>query len=103
MSVRITTAALSAAFLAGAVAIAHAQGYVTQDPGSQAPRNLTLQYLGPSGAGPTVPNEPVPGGVPPLRFPSGRRAAPATDGYGSGSGTGTVGGGYWTSRSGSGR
>jgi len=58
MSMRFTIAVVSAALLAGAAGIAYAQGSITQDPGSLAPRNLTLQYLGPSGAGVTIPGEP---------------------------------------------
>ena len=57
MLMRVKTAVVSAVFLAGAVGIAHAQGAITQDPGELAPRNLTLQYLGSSGAGVTIPGE----------------------------------------------
>ena len=103
MSRRVTTAVVSAVFLAGAAGIAHAQGAITQDPGELAPRNLTLQYLGPSGAGVTIPGEPGPSGgtLPgtwrPLGAPAGRGQAGATAGYGSsGAGSGNIGGGYWT-------
>jgi hypothetical protein len=101
MSVRITIAVVSAAFVAGAAGIAYAQGSITQDPGSLAPRNLTLQYLGPSGAGVTIPGEPgASGGWQPLGSQSGRGATATTPGYGSsapGAGSGKVGGGYRTS------
>jgi hypothetical protein len=53
MWIQIKVAALSAAYLAGAVGIACAQGSITQDPGSLTPGNLTFQDLGPAG--------PVPG------------------------------------------
>jgi hypothetical protein len=99
MSVRITIAVVSAAFVAGAVGIACAQGSITQDPGSLAPRNLTLQYLGPSGAGVTIPGEPGASGWQPLGSQSGRGAIATTPGYGSsapGARSGNVGGGYWT-------
>ena len=98
MSMRFTIAVVSAALLAGAAGIAYAQGSITQDPGSLAPRNLTLQYLGPSGAGVTIPGEPGTSGSPPSRLPSGRGAVATPPGYGSsGTGGGRVGGGYWTS------
>ena len=100
MLMRITTAVVSALFLAGAAAIAHAQGSITQDPGVLAPRNLTLQYLGPSGAGVTIPGEPgTSGSWRPLGAPTGRGAVGATPGYGSsttGTGSGNAGG-YGTS------
>ena len=53
MRIQIKAAVLGAAFLAGAVGIAFAQGSITQDPGSLTPGNLTFQDLGPAG--------PVPG------------------------------------------
>jgi hypothetical protein len=53
MWVQIKAAVVSAAFLAGAVGTACAQGSMTQDPGSLTPGNLTFQDLGPAG--------PVPG------------------------------------------
>lgn len=80
MPLRIIAAVVSAAFLAGMAGPAHAQGYVTQDPGSHAPRNLTLQDLGPSV---TIPGEPGAVGVPTLRFPRGRGAGTMMPGYGS--------------------
>ena len=49
MRIQIKAAVLSAAFLAGAVGIAFAQGSITQDPGSLTPGNLTFQDLGPAG------------------------------------------------------
>jgi len=63
----LTKAAIvSAAFLAGAVGIACAQGSSTQDPGSLTPGNLTFQDLGPAGPvpGPTGPSQTtrLPGG-----------------------------------------
>jgi hypothetical protein len=85
MTMRVTMAIVTAASLAGAAGIANAQGYVTQDPGSHAPRNLTLQYLGPSGAGVTIPGEPDTGDTWPLSAPTGRGAVGATPGYGSSS------------------
>ena len=104
MAVRIATAVVSAAFLAGAAGIACAQGSITQDPGREAPRNLTLQYLGPSGAGETIPGEPGTSNIPQLRFPSGRGAVATPPGYGSSRpGSGDVGGGYRTSPLGAGR
>jgi hypothetical protein len=92
---RITTAVVGAVLLAAAAGIAYAQGSITQDPGSMAPRNLTLQYLGPSGAGVTTPGEPGTSGSWPLPAPSGRGAAATTPGYGSsatGAGAGHLGG-----------
>jgi hypothetical protein len=80
MPIRIIAAVVSAAFLAGATGPTHAQGYVTQDPGSHAPRNLTLQDLGPSV---TIPTEPADSGIPTLRFPRGRGAGSPMPGYGS--------------------
>jgi hypothetical protein len=98
MSMRFTIAVVSAALLAGAAGVAYAQGSITQDPGNLAPRNLTLQYLGPSGAGVTIPGEPGTSDSPPLRLPSGRGAVAKPPGYGSsGTGGGRLGGGYWTS------
>jgi hypothetical protein len=95
---QITAASISAALLSATAGIACAQGYVTQDPGSLAPGNLTLQYLGPSGAGVTIPGEPGTSSTPALRSPSGRGAVATPPGYGSsGTGAGRVGGGYWTS------
>ena len=94
MSMQIKAAIVSAAFVAGAAGIAYAQGSITQDPGSLAPRNLTLQYLGPSGVGVTIPGEPGAGGWQPLSTQSGRGAIATTPGYGSsapGAGTGNVG------------
>ena len=52
MWVEIKAAVVSAAFLAGAVGTACAQGSMTQDPGSLTPGNLTFQDLGPAGPGP---------------------------------------------------
>jgi hypothetical protein len=46
MWMQIKAAVVSAAFLAGAVGIACAQGSSTQDPGSLTPGNLTFQDLG---------------------------------------------------------
>jgi hypothetical protein len=100
MSMRTTTAVVSAVLLAGAAGIAFAQGSITQDPGSLAPRNLTLQDLGPSDPGVTIPGEPGTNGSRPLRLPNGRGAVATPPGYGSsgtGSRSGNVGGGYWTS------
>ena len=53
MWMQIKAVVVSAAFLAGAVGIACAQGSITQDPGSLTAGNLTFQDLGPAG--------PVPG------------------------------------------
>lgn len=91
MPLRIIAAVVSAAFLAGVAGPAHSQGYVTQDPGTHAPRNLTLQDLGPSV---TIPGEPSDSGIPTLRFPRGRGAGSTMPGYGSGapsSGSGNPG------------
>jgi hypothetical protein len=73
----LTKAAIvSAAFLAGAVGIAGAQGSSTQDPGSLTPGNLTFQDLGPAG--------PVPG-------PTGRsQTTRLPGGYGTSGTAGTV-------------
>jgi hypothetical protein len=100
MLMRVTAAFINAVFLVGGAGIASAQGSITQDPGSHAPRNLTLQYLGPSGAGATIPGEPDTNGSWPLGAPTGRGAATSVPGYGSsatGPGSGTVGGGYRSS------
>lgn len=100
MLMRVTTSVVSALFLTSAAEIAHAQGSITQDPGVRAPRNLTLQYLGPSGAGVTIPSEPgTSGSWRPLGAPTGRGTVGATPGYGSGTtGTGSSNaGGYDTS------
>jgi hypothetical protein len=98
MLMRIKAAVVSAAFLAGAAGIAYAQGSITQDPGGQAPRNLTLQYLGPSGAGVTIPGEPGKSGRwQPLGPQSGRGAAAAIPGYGSSAPGAANLGGHWTS------
>ena len=95
---RFRIAVVSAALLAGAAGSADAQGSITQDPGGLAPRNLTLQYLGPSGAGVTIPEEPGTSSSPPLRLPSGRGAIGPSPGYGSSAPrAGSVGGGYQTS------
>jgi hypothetical protein len=76
MWLQIKAAVLSAAFLAGAVGIAWAQGSITQDPGSLTPGNLTFQDLGPAG--------PVPG-------PTGRsQATGLPGGYGTSGTAGTV-------------
>jgi hypothetical protein len=76
MWIPIKAAALSAAFLAGAVGIACAQGSSTQDPGSLTPGNLTFQDLGPAG--------PVPG-------PTGRsQTTRLPGGYGTSGTAGTV-------------
>src|ERR1700745_3089144 len=83
MSMRITTAVMSAVLLAGGAGIACAQGSITQDPGSLAPRNLTLQYLGPSDPGVTIPGEPGTSDSWPLRAPTGRGQVGTTPGYGS--------------------
>jgi hypothetical protein len=83
MLMRVKTAVVSVIFLAGAAGMAHAQGSITQDPGRMAPRNLTLQYLGPSGAGVAIPGEPGGSGWQPLGTQSGRGSAAATPGYGS--------------------
>jgi hypothetical protein len=100
MLMRVKAAVVSAVFLAGAAGVAYAQGAITQDPGELAPRNLTLQYLGPSGAGVTIPGEPATNGIwRPLGAPTGRGAVGATPGYGSsttGTGPGNAGG-YGTS------
>jgi hypothetical protein len=99
---QVKAASISAVLLAATAGIASAQGSITQDPGSQAPRNLTLQYLGPSDAGVTIPGEPdTSGGWRPLGAPTGRGRVGAMPGYGSsttgaGSGTGNRGG-YGTS------
>jgi hypothetical protein len=53
---QIKAASISAILLAATAGIASAQGYVTQDPGSLTPGNLTFQDLGPAGptgTGPT--------------------------------------------------
>jgi hypothetical protein len=101
----VKTAVVSVMFLGGMVGIAYAQGYATQDPGSHAPRNLTLQYLGPSDPGPTIPGGPGTSGTPLLRLPSGRGANSAIPGYGSGAAGAASGnsGGYGTSRLGGNR
>ncbi|HEX9534638.1 MAG TPA: hypothetical protein VF924_04150 [Stellaceae bacterium] len=52
MWMQIKAVVVSAAFLAGAVGIAWAQGSITQDPGSLTPGNLTFQDLGPAGPAP---------------------------------------------------
>jgi hypothetical protein len=76
MWMQIKAAVVSAAFLAGAVGIACAQGSSTQDPGSLTPGNLTFQDLGPVG--------PVPG-------PTGRGQATRLPGaYGTSDPAGTV-------------
>lgn len=98
MTMRFRIAVASAALLAGAAGNAYAQGSITQDPGILAPRNLTLQYLGPSGAGVTIPGEPGASSGPTLRLPSGRGAIGPSPGYGSSAPrAGSVGGGYQTS------
>ncbi|HEY1432366.1 MAG TPA: hypothetical protein VGF39_12180 [Stellaceae bacterium] len=51
---KIRTAAIVALISSGTVAVAFAQGSITQDPGSMAPGNLTLDQLGPSTASPAI-------------------------------------------------
>ena len=83
MRTRIRMAAIATAFLAGTAGAAYAQGSMTQDPGRMAPRNLTLDRLGPSSGSPSagvngrlgagdLPN----GSWSEMTFPSARNSAP---------------------------
>ena len=100
---QIATASISVVLLSATAGIACAQGYVTQDPGSLAPGNLTFQNLGPSSPL-LVP--PPPRQTTPLRGaygpsgPGATGARPGTSATGSGSGSTSGSGGYL---SGSGR
>jgi hypothetical protein len=100
---QIAAASISVVLLSATAGIACAQGYVTQDPGSLAPGNLTFQNLGPSSP---LPVPPPPRLTIPLRGsygPSGPGAAgakPGTSATGSSSGSASGSGG---NLSGSGR
>jgi hypothetical protein len=78
---QIKAASISAVLLGATAGIASAQGYVTQDPGTLTPGNLTFQDLGPAG--------PVPG--PTGTGPTGtRETTQFPGGYGSTAPPGTA-------------
>ena len=93
---QIAAASISVVLLSVTAGIACAQGYVTQDPGSLAPGNLTFQNLGPSSP---LPEPPPPRLTIPPRGsygPSGpgatgARPGTSTTGFGSGSTAGSGG------------
>ena len=93
---QIAAASMSVVLLSATAGIACAQGYVTQDPGSLAPGNLTLQNLGPSSP---LPVPPPPRLTIPLRgaygpsdpVATGARPSTSTTGFGSGSTAGSGG------------
>ena len=100
---QIAAASISMVLLSATAGIVGAQGYVTQDPGSLTPGNLTFQNLGPSSP---LPAPPPPQLTIPLRgaygpsSPGSNGARPGTSATGSGSGSTFGSGGYL---SGSGR
>jgi hypothetical protein len=109
MWTQLRTAALATALLAGTVAVAHAQGSVTQDPGRITPGNLSTDRLGPSSGSPGTANGALGAGDTPNGNWSGtapnpgRGAVGTMPGYGAGSnGMGSTGGGSTGAGSGSG-
>jgi len=93
---QIAAAWISAVLLSATAGIACAQGYVTQDPGSLTPGNLTFQDLGPSSPYPAPPQTfqttPPPGAYRPSGpGATGAGTGTSATGFGSGSTSGSGG------------